>query len=415
MISGSVLCCSREEEDLPAYYYEGAYAGGERVTGVVEASSRNEAVALARQNCDMILSLREVKKSSGEEILLLQKVDVRALALVCRQFSIILKAGLPLVQAVDLTASQSQDRLLAKILRQAAEDVSNGWSLSYSLSQRGRKLPVTFIETVRSGEESGDLAGAFMRMSVYYDRMYKIRSKASGALMYPSFVIAVAAVVVGIIMLYAVPTFSSTFASMGIPLPAVTKFLIALSGFFTRYIVAIILVIAGALFLLHIYGRTAGGRIKMSRLKLALPVVGKIGRMAGASQFAHTMSTMLAAGMPILQAIEVSGRAMTNHAMSQAVLDTVRGVEAGQSLGECMSRSPDLPDMLIKMTAIGESTGSMEDTLEVMAEYYDNEVDTATARALSMLEPVIILMLAGIVVVILLAVYLPMFSMYSAI
>ncbi len=400
---------------MPAYYYEGAYTGGERVAGVVEASSRTEAVALIRQNCDMVLSVREVKKSVKEEMIFLRKVDSKALSLVCRQFSIILKAGLPLVQAVDLTASQTQDRLLAGILRQVSEDVSNGWSLSYSLAQRGKKLPVTFIETVRSGEESGDLESAFSRMSVYYDRMYKIRSKASGALMYPSFVIAVAVVVVGIIMLYAVPTFSKTFASMGIQLPAVTKLLIAVSNYFTTYFVAIVLAVAGTLFLLHIYGRTPRGRLKISRLKLSLPVVGKIGAMAGASQFAHTMTTMLAAGMPILQAIEVSGRAMTNYAMSRAVLDTISGVEAGQSLGECMSRSRDLPEMLVRMTAIGESTGSMEDTLEVMAEYYDNEVDTATARALSMLEPIIILMLAGIVVVILLAVYLPMFSMYSAI
>lgn len=400
---------------MPAYYYEGAYANGEKVSGVVEASSRNEAVARIRQNCDMVISLREVKKSVKDDLISFQKVDAKALSLMCRQFSIILKAGLPLVQAVDLTSTQTQDRLLSRILKQVAEDVSNGWSLSYSFRQRGQKLPVTFIETVRSGEESGDLVSAFSRMSVYYDRMHKTRAKAASALMYPAFVIVVAVIVVGIIMLYAVPTFSSTFASMGIELPGVTKFLIAASNFFSRYIVVIVLAAAGALLLVRVYGQTARGRERLSRLKLAIPVAGRISSMAGASQFAHTMSTMLAAGMPILQAIEVSGRAVTNYCMSQAVLATVAGVESGQSLGECMARSRDLPDMLVKMTSVGESTGSMEATLEVMAEYYDNEVDTATARALSMLEPIIILMLAGIVVVILLAVYLPMFSMYNAI
>lgn len=400
---------------MPAYYYEGAYANGERVSGVVEASSRNEAVTLIRQNCDMVVSLKEVKKSATDGVAAFQKVDAKSLSLVCRQFSIILKAGLPLVQAVDLTAGQTEDKLLSKILRQVAEDVSNGWSLSYSLQQRGRKLPTTFIETVRSGEESGDLVSAFERMSNYYDRMYKTRAKATSALMYPAFVLAVAVVVVGIIMLYAVPTFSSTFESMGIELPLVTRFLIAASNFFTHYIVFIVLILAGLILLVAVYGQTAGGRERLSRIRLGMPVFGKIGRMAGASQFAHTMSTMLAAGMPILQAIEVSGRSISNYCMSQAVLGTVSGVEAGQSLGECMSRSNDLPEMLVRMTSIGESTGSMEETLNVMAEYYDNEVDTATARALSMLEPIIIMMLAGIVVVILFAVYMPMFSMYSAI
>jgi len=400
---------------MPAYYYEGAYSNGERVTGVVEAQSRAEAVAQIRKSCDMVISLKETRQTTKDELQFMQRIDAKSLALVCRQFSIILKAGLPLVQAVDLTAAQTQDKLLAKILRQASQDVSNGWSLSYSLQQRGKKLPVTFIETVRSGEESGDLVSAFSRLSNYYDRMYKTRAKATSALLYPAFVLAVAAIVVGIIMLYAVPAFSTTFASLGIELPFVTKLLIAASNFFTKYIVVIILVIAATLLLIRLYGQTEKGREQEARMKMSIPVVGKIVTMSGASQFAHTMSTMLAAGMPILQALEVSGRAITNYCMSKAVLDTISGVESGKTVGECMSQSRDLPAMLIQMTSIGESTGSMEDTLQVMAEYYDNEVDTATARALSLLEPIIIILLAGIVVVILLAVYLPMFSMYGAI
>ncbi len=400
---------------MPAYYYEGAYSGGEKVTGVVEAASRTEAVAMIRRSCDVVISIREVSRKTDKGPQFLQKVDAKALSLVCRQFSIILKSGLPLVQAVDLTAAQTQDKLLAGILRQTAEDVSNGWSLSYSLSQRGKKLPVTFIETIRSGEESGDLGGAFSRMSDYYDRMYKTKSKATSALIYPAFVLVVAVIVVGIIMLYAVPAFSSTFASLGIELPLVTKLLIAVSGFFTKYIVILVLVIASLILLYQVYAHTETGKVKTARLKMRIPVVGRISSMAGASQFSHTMSAMLASGMPILQAIEVSANSMSNACMAKAVRDTLPGVEAGQSFGECLARSKDLPQMLVKMTAVGESTGSMEDILDVMSEYYDNEVDTATARALSMLEPMIIIMLAGIVVVILLAVYLPMFSMYGAI
>ncbi len=400
---------------MPAYYYEGAYANGEKVNGVVEASSRNEAVVLVRQNCDIVTSLKEVKNRTWADLMLFQKADPKSLSLVCRQFSIILKAGLPLVQAVDLTASQTQDKFLAKILRQVSEDVSNGWSLSYSFRQRGKKLPVTFIETIRSGEESGNLQEAFERMSVYYDRMYRTRQKATSALMYPAFVLAVAVVVVGIIMFYAVPTFSSTFLSMGIELPLVTKILIAVSNFFNKYVVWIVLLIAAVLLGFYVYSHTEQGHEKVSRLRLAIPVIGRIGSMAGASQFAHTMSTMLTSGMPILQAIEVSGRAISNYCMNKAVIRTIPGVESGKTLGECMAQSRDLPEMLVKMTAIGESTGSLEEILNVLAEYYDNEVDTATARALALLEPMIIILLAGIVVVILFAVYMPMFSMYQAI
>ena len=153
----------------------------------------------------------------------------------------------------------------------------------------------------------------------------------------------------------------------------------------------------------------------MARAQLGIPVIGEIVRMSGASQFAHTMSTLLAAGMPILQAIEVSGRVMTNRCLSGEVLGTLPGVEGGRGLGECLEYTAELPRMLVQMTAVGEATGSMESTLQVMAEYYDNEVDVRTKRAVSLLEPAIIVVLAIFVVFILMAVYLPLFSMYASI
>lgn len=400
---------------MPAYYYEAAYANGEKVSGVVEASSRGEAISQIRRTCDVVTSLREVRRTGREEKTLFRRVDAKALSLVCRQFSIVLRAGLPLVQAVDLTASQTQDKVLSRILHQVAEDVSNGWSLSYSFQQRGAKLPAAFIETVRAGEESGDLTGAFLRMSDYYERMHKTRSKTTSALVYPVFLMCVAVAVVAVIMLYAVPSFSNTFNYMGIDLPWVTRFLIGVSGFFSRHIVIIVFVLAVALIALKVWSSTEKGRERMARFRLKIPVLGRVEQMAGASQFAHTMSTMLSSGMPILRALDVSGRAIGNYAMQRAVLDTIPGVESGRTLGECMQRAKELPDMLTRMTAMGEATGSIEDTLSIIAEYYDGEVDTVTARALSLLEPIIIMMLAVVVVIVLMAVYLPMFSLYSAI
>ena len=401
---------------MPIYKYEGAYPGGEVVTGVVEAVSRHEAVAQIRQSCEVVLSLKEIPRAPGEDILSrFRRVDAKSLALICQQFAIILKAGLPLVQTVDLVAGQTVDRTLSRLLRQVSEDVSNGWSLSYSFDQRGGRLPVTFRETVRAGEESGDLISAFARMGAYYDRSAKTRARAVSALTYPAFVAAVAVVVVSIIMGYAVPAFIRAFDSMDIALPWVTLALIAMSNFFSRYSLVLLAVLAGAALAVWCYGRTQSGGPRLSRLRLALPVAGGIGRMANASQFAHTLSAMLAAGMPILQAIEVSGRAMDSLCMAQEVLDAIPGVEMGRSLGDCLAEARELPPMLVQMTAVGESAGALESTLEVLAEYYDNEVEVNTARALALLEPTIIVILAVFVVFILLAVYLPMFSMYGAI
>ena len=402
---------------MPTYKYEGAYASGEKVTGVVEAMSQTDAVAQIRQSCGVVLSLKEVPRAAAADPLArFQKISPKSLALTCRQFAIILKAGLPLVQTVELAAGQCTDKALTRILRQAAEDVSNGWSLSYSFAQRGAgKLPATFQETVRAGEESGDLLSSFQRMADYFERMNKTRESVASALTYPSFVIAVAAVVISIIMGYAVPTFVSMFETLDIDLPWITRALIAMSGFFRRWGLVLIGLAALAVLVVRLYGLTEKGGQALARMQLKIPLLGGIVRMSGASQFAHTMSTLLTAGMPILQAIEVSGRTVTNRCMSGEIAGTLPGVEGGRSLGECMSCTRELPGMLVQMTAVGEATGSMEATLQVLAAYYDNEVDVRGKRALSLLEPAIIVVLAVFVVFILMAVYLPMFSMYGAI
>lgn len=402
---------------MPTFKYEGAYASGERVTGIVEAVSQNDAVAQIRQSCEVVLSLKEVPKAAARDPLArFQKISAKSLALTCQQFAIILKAGLPLVQTVNLVADQCGDKVLRQLLLQVSEDVSNGWALSYSLEQRGgRKLPVTFRETVRAGEESGDLLSSFNRLSDYFQRMSKTHDSVVSALTYPAFVLFVAGIVVAIIMGYAVPTFTGMFESMDIELPWVTVALIAVSNFFQKYTLVLTGLVALAILLVRLYGATEKGGMILARAQLRLPILGGVVRMSGASQFSHTMSTLLTAGMPILQAIEVAGRTMTNRCMAGEVLDTLPGVEGGRSFGECMSYTKELPAMLVQMTAVGEATGSMESTLRVLAEYYENEVEVRTKQALSLLEPAIIVVLAIFVVFILMAVYLPMFSMYSAI
>ena len=402
---------------MPTYKYEGAYASGEKVSGVVEAVSRTDAVNQIRQSCEIVLSIKEVPKSAARDPLSrLQKINAKSLSLTCQQFAIILKAGLPLVQTVDLVAGQSEDKALQRLLRQVSEDVSNGWALSYSLEQRGAKsLPVTFRETVRAGEESGDLQAAFQRMADYFERMNKTHESVVSALTYPAFVIFVAVIVIGIIMGYAVPSLTGMFESLGTELPWVTRALIGMSNFFQKYLLVIIALLALVFFAVRLYGTTEKGGPTLAKFQLQLPVIGSVVRMSNASQFAHTMSTLLAAGMPILQAIEASGKTMSNLCMAQEVLGTLPGVEGGRPFGECLRYTKEIPSMLTQMTAVGETTGAMESTLEVLAAYYDNETDLKTKRAISLLEPAIIVVLSIFVVFILMAVYLPMFSMYGSI
>lgn len=400
---------------MPTFKYEGAYASGERVTGVVEAVSQSEAVAQIRQNCEIVLSLKEVPKfTTRAPMSRLKKITAKSLALTCKQFSIILKSGLPLMQTLELVADQCADKSLQRLLRQVSEDVSNGWPLSYSLENRGGgKLPVTFLETVRAGEDSGDLQAAFERMADYFERMNKTHNSVVSALTYPALVIFVAVIVVGIIMTYAVPAFTGLFADLGADLPWPTRALIAMSEFFQNFGLVLLGLIVLVIFLIRLYGATEKGGPRLAQAQLHIPVIGAVVRMSNASQFAHTMSTLLTAGMPILQAIDASGRTMSNLCMSQEVLATLPGVEGGRPFGECMRNSKEIPPMLVQMTAVGEATGSMEDTLKVLAEYYDNETDLKTKRAISLLEPAIIVALSIFVVFILFSVYLPLFSMYE--
>ena len=401
---------------MPTYRYEAMGGDGQRVEGVIEASDSAQAVSLVRQSYDVVLKLEEIAVARTDPLEKFQKLNVKVFALMCKQFSIILKAGLPLVQTVDLVASQLSDKMLKKLLNEVSLDIANGWSLSYSFSQRGKgRLPVTFIETIRAGEESGDLVRSFDRMSVYYDRMTKTRAKATSALVYPAVLTVVAVFVILIIMTYAVPTFASTFASMDMELPLPTKIVIAVSNFFSRYIWVLLCVVAGIIFLIRLYAGTAGGRIRMAQFRLTLPILGKLAAMTSASQFAHTMAAMLSAGMPILKALDTASRSVSNAHLSQQIQSTIPGVEGGRPLGECLRACGDLPPMLVQMTAMGEATGSLESTLEIQAEYYDNEVDNLSARALSLLEPIIICVMAIFVVIILLSIYLPMFGMYGAI
>lgn len=401
---------------MPTYRYEAAGADGQKAQGVVEAADTAQAVAQIRRSYDVVLHLEQIAASRTDPLERFQKLNLKVFALMCKQFSILLKAGLPLVQTVDLVADQVTDRMLKKLLTQVSEDIANGWSLSYSFTQRGDgRLPVTFLETIRAGEESGDLVRSFNRMSAYYDRISKTRAKAVSALVYPAFLMVVAIGVIIIIMTYAVPTFAKTFTSMNIELPLPTRMVIGLSNFFSQYIWVMLGLVAAALLALRLYSRTAKGRLRVAKARLGLPILGGVATMTAASQFAHTMSAMLAAGMPILKALDTAGRSVQNAHLSSELLSVLPGVESGRSLGQCMLECKDLPPMLAQMTAMGEATGSLESTLEIQAEYYDNEVDTLSARALSLLEPIIICIMAVFVVMVLLSIYLPMFSLYGAI
>lgn len=395
------------------FKYKAISTGGETVNGVIEATDQMAAVAKIKETCSIIVEIQEV---AGPEIGYkprTKKCDAKLLSLMCDRFAIILSVGLPIVKAVDLLTGQMEDKALKGILQKVSKDVSMGRTLSSSFSAQNGFFPVTFVESIRSGEESGNLAETFRHLANYYDRTNKTKQKVISSLTYPAITMCVGAIVMVIIMVFAVPMFSNSFASMGNDLPGITKFVINMSNFFINYGVFVIFAIAALILACKLYQRTEQGAEFFGAAVLMIPIVGNILQLSAASQFAHTMYMMLTSGMPILSCIETAGKSIGNYVMRRDILGAASGVESGKSLSACLEKSKYLPSMLIEMIAVGETTGTLEQTLSAIAGFYDNEVEINTSRATAVLEPAIICVLAVFVVVVLFSVYLPMFGMYG--
>ena len=402
---------------MKTFKYTARSLNGPASEGVVEANTQAEAVAQLRGDGLIVETIQAV--SAGHDIDLrigTQKTKDKTLAVMCNQFAIILTAGLPIVRSIELIANQTEDKTLKVVLGNVADEVAAGYSLADSFAKHGPGLPATFIESVRAGEQSGNLDVVFRRLSDFYEKQDKARGKLKSALIYPAFVIVVAVVVVAIIMIVAVPMFKSTFESLGGELPLPTKILIGTSDFMKNYF----LIIAGVIAAIFIGIKVGTKRNEEFRLRWAkfitdLPVIGKISKMTSTSQYASTMSVMMEAGLPVVRAVEVTANTITNYYMSRALASCGPDLEAGRTLTASLAKTEAFPALAVEMTGVGEETGSLEHTLQVIADYYDNEVDTATTNAVNMIEPIMIVGLAGLVMIILLAVYLPMFTMYDSI
>lgn len=407
---------------MTTYRYEGLSAGGGKVEGVVEAFDKQDAVAKAKENCRVLVKvepvssgkLNDILKSDLGDLISHGKIKPKSLSLLCSQLAIELKAGLPIVTSLRLVAENEEDKRLKALLNEVADDVHSGNGLADSFALRGPGLPGTFIETVRAGEESGKLDECFARLKGYYENAAAVSRKVTSAMIYPVMLLVVAVVVVVIIMVAAVPVFEDSFSSMNNELPGITQFLIDASHFMTDNIFILAFIVMAIIIGIILFGKTDRGRHIYAGLALAAPGFGLIAKMNAASQFAATLSTMLSAGLPLVQATRITAATTENLLISEDIDAACDGVVEGNLLCDGLKKSKYLPPLLIEMTAVGEETGKIEETLNVVSEYYTKEVDTAVQRALGILEPCITIVLALLVVSILLAVYLPIFGMYGS-
>lgn len=402
---------------METFKYAAISHSGERVSGIMEGYNELDAVDRIKQTCDVILKLTPVKQDVGSLMSMDiggNKLNAKAFTVMCSQFSIILRAGIPIARTVHLIAEKTTDKTLKRILKSVAEDVESGRTVADAFNDRGGSiLPPTFVETIRAGEESGNLDRAFDSMYHLFDKRVKMAGKVRSALAYPMFVLVIAIGVVIVLMVKVVPTFTAIFDSYDAELPFMTRLLIGISNFF-RSAWPYILVIAAIIALVYkLVQKTEKGKMGLAKLQLKLPILGNIALLNGASQFASSMTTMLGAGLPITRAVSITSRTMDNYYISSETGKLVGKLEEGKALGSSMAEAAYLPDILVDMVTVGEETGELEETMDTVSGYYDAELEMATDAAMKKLEPALLIFMAVIAGFIVIAIYMAMFDMYS--
>ena len=403
---------------LAKFKYSALSRDGEKVEGVIDGYNELDAVDRIKRECDVVLKIEEVNEDKTGLLNLEiggNKLNPKAFTVMCSQFAIILRSGIPISRTVQLIAEKTTDKPLKRLLGKVAEDVEAGRSLASSFEDHGSKLlPPTFVETIRAGEESGSLDRSFETMHEHYDKQVKMKARVRNALIYPAFVFIIAVAVVIVLMVKVVPTFTAIFESYGAELPLMTRILIAISDFFRNYILIILGVLAVLIIAFKLWTNTEKGRLKWAQIQMKLPVYGNITVLNAASQFANSMAALLSAGLTVTRCISITAKVITNYHISQEIGKLNSKIEEGHALGASLRESGCMPDILTDMTAVGEETGELGGTLSTISGYYDAELQVALDAAMNKLEPAILVGLAGIAGFIVIAIYMAMFEMYGA-
>ena len=405
---------------MQTYAYKALTADGAEARGVVQAMDEYDAANQIKEKYKIITSLSPVgeKKSLIPAGSILTKdldprVKTRDLALMCSQFAITLKSGIPIGRAISMIGNQTKDKKLKKILLDAAENVTGGMTVANAFERHKEAFPITFLETIRAGELSGTLDNAFGRMAKYYENAAKNQEKVRSALMYPIFVLIIAIIVLMVVMVKVIPTLAQVFDSLGGQMPLITRMMISMSRFFQHWWLLICLVIVALIVAWKSFTRTEKGRILQAKLQLLAPIFGKINESNGAAQFATTMATLIGSGLTVNNAIATTAKVMDNYLLHLDVEKMTPKVEQGRNLAECFQDTEWFPATLKEMTAVGEESGELDQTLDVIGEYYTTETNRLMANAIAAMEPTLLCIMAVFAGFIIFAIYMPMFTMYN--
>lgn len=392
---------------MPAYVWKGKNRLGEVQEGIIVSDSKDQASATLKRNGIQVLMVKPQTTASKS----LGKVKSKDLAIFTRQFSVMIDAGLPLVQCLEILGSQQQDKGFQKIIDAVRGDVEQGATLQAAMAKHPKAFNDLYVNMVGAGEAGGILDVILQRLSIYIEKAVKLTAKVKGAMTYPIVVITLAIVVVVIIMVKVIPVFSSMYEGMGARLPFPTIVCMNISKILINYfyIVAIfvILVAVG----LRQYYKTIGGRLQMDSLFLKIPVVGDILRKTAVARFCRTLGTLTSSGVPILEGMDITARTSGNMVIQNAILKAKSAVEQGRNIATPLAETKAFPPMVVQMVGVGEATGALDAMLNKVADFYEDEVDNAVSALTALMEPLIIAVLGGVIGFIVIAMYMPIFGM----
>ncbi|MFL6207493.1 MAG: type II secretion system F family protein [Pyrinomonadaceae bacterium] len=401
---------------MPTYVFKGRNRFGEVLVGERPADNREMLRQLLKREQVTLTSVKE----KGREIAVPKlarkgKVKAKDLAIFTRQFSVMIDAGLPLVQCLDILASQQSNKYFQQVLGQVRQDVEEGATLAQAMARHPKAFDQLFVNMVEAGETGGILDLILQRLSTFIEKIVKLKRDVISALIYPSAVILIAVVVVAAIMIFVIPQFQTIFLGLlgpGELLPLPTRIVMAFSHFIAGWggLTILVSVIAIAVALSYAY-KTPGGRRAIDKTTLKIPIVGTILLKIAIARFSRTLSTLLSSGVPILQALDITARTAGNVIIEEAIGKIREGVERGESFIEPLKATEVFPNMVAQMVGIGEQTGALDGMLGKIADFYEQEVDTAIANLLTLIEPLMIGFLGVTIGSIVIAMYLPLFTL----
>ncbi len=400
---------------MPTFTYQAVDKNGKIDKGNIDAVNKEQAITIIKNDGKTVVNLSEAGAfNKNLQIKFFQKKPKpRELAVFCRQFVSITSAGVPITSALEMLAEQTENEIMALAISGCYASIRSGSSLSESMGNYPKVFPSLLITMVAAGEASGSLENSFDRMATHFEKEAKLNAMVKKSSVYPITIVVVATVVVMLLLAFVIPQFESILTDLGTEMPMLTQIVIAAGDFMQSYWFIVAAVIGLGVFGLIQYGKTDMGNKIFSMLQLKIPLFGKLATKTASARMSRTLATLITAGIPLIDAMEIVANTMSNRLFREALMSVRDDIAMGSSISEPLQRSKMFPALVCHMTKIGEETGDLDSMLTKLADYYDDEVETATAAVMAAIEPAIIIFLALVIGTVVLAVILPMGDMYS--